>query len=146
MSMNLFFQAFAAEDVAAMERDQSLVNEWIEGEARCLLSTDIGTAWDILNRLLAGAGIRSNRFFDDVLSNGCEVVDPALVQGHAERLSNWTHAQLLDGLHNLSGADELYHLEYFQDEEQDLLDEFDKLVAFYREAAAQGLAVLHYAA
>lgn len=146
MSMNLFFQAFTAEDVAAMERDPSLIDQWVEGESRCLLSTDIGTAWDILNKLLAGAGIRSNRFFDHVLSNGCEVVDPALVQGHAERLSNWTHAQLLDGLRNLSEADALYHLECFQDDEQDLLDEFDKLVAFYREAAAQGLAVLHYAA
>ena len=146
MSMNLFFQAFTEQDVKAMALDPSLVNKWVEDEPRCLISTDIGTAWDILNKLLAGAGISSDRFFDDVLSNGCEAVEPMLVKAHADRLSSWTHAQLLEGLRGLPKDDDLYHLEYFQDEEQDLLDEFDKLVAFYRAAASQGLAVIHYAA
>lgn len=146
MSMNLFFQAFTKEDADAMEQDPSLVDAWVEGEDRCLLSTDVGTAWDILNKLLDGAGIRGGRFIDDVLSNGGEVIDPALVKAHAEVLSRWTHERLLDRLRGLGEGDDAYHLECFQDEEQDLLDEFDKLANFYREAAAQGLAVIHYAA
>ncbi|WP_295400518.1 DUF1877 family protein [uncultured Thiocystis sp.] len=146
MSMNLFFQAFAKEDTDAMEQDPSLVDAWVEGEDRCLLSTDVGTAWDILNKLLDGAGIGGGRFIDDVLSNGGEVIDPALVKEHAEVLSRWTHERLLDGLRGLGEGDDAYHLECFQEDEQDLLDEFDKLATFYREAAVRGLAVIHYAA
>lgn len=146
MSMNLFFQAFTKDDLEAMEQDQSLIDEWVEGEARCMLSTDVGTAWGILNKLLDGTGIRGDKFFDDVLSNGCEVIDPTRVQEYSDRLSRWGRDQLLEGLRGLREEDEAYRLEYFQDEEQDLLEEFDKLVAFYREAAAQGLAVINYAA
>jgi hypothetical protein len=146
MSMNLFFQAFTNEDIKAMEQDQTLVDQWVEDESRCLFSTDVGTAWDILNKLLVGSGIRSNKFFAEVLWNGCEVVEPELVKEHAEHLSQWTHERLLESLRGLGEDDDAYHFEHFQDEEHDLLKEFDKLVAFYREAASQGLAVIHYAA
>ncbi|MFZ1828721.1 MAG: hypothetical protein WAW42_08155 [Candidatus Competibacteraceae bacterium] len=78
------------------------------------------TAWDILNKVLAGAGIRSNKFFDEVLSNGCELVEPALVQERATRLSGWTHEKVLEGLRPLVEKDDADHLGYFQDEEQDL--------------------------
>lgn len=146
MSMNLFLQAFIPADVAAMTQDHSLVDAWVEDGSRCVMSIDIGTAWDVLNKVLAGAGLGSSGFLDDVLSNGCEVVDAALVKAHADGLAQWTHAQVLTGLRSLDKDDESYRLAYFQEEEEDLLAEFDKLVSFYREAAAQGLAVVFYAA
>ena len=145
MSMNLFFQAFTQQELEAMEQDPSLIDQWVWDEKRSALSTDIGTAWDVLNKVLSGAGIRSNGFIDDVLSNGCEWVSTELVREHAERLSNWTEEQVLEGLRGL-GEDEAYHLEVYQEEEDDLLEEFGKLVEFYRKAADQGLAVIHFAA
>jgi hypothetical protein len=146
MSMNLFFQAYPQQDVDAMAQDHALVDKWAWDEKRSALSTDIGTAWDVLNRLLAGAGFRSSRFLDDVLSNGCEVIDAALVKEHAARLAGWTPDEVLEALRSLDEDDDLYRLELYRDEEDDLLEEFGKLVAFYREAAARELAVIHYAA
>ena len=146
MSMNLFFRAFSTEDLAAMKQDHALVDDWISDEHRCILATDIGTAWDVLNKLLSGAGFGSDEFLDDVLFNGCELVDAETVKQHSAALSGWSQERLLRGLRDFDTADEAYHLEYFLDEEQDLVVEFDKLVAFYREAASKNLAVLHYAA
>jgi len=146
MSMNLFFQAFAAEDLAAMKQDHALVDDWVSDERRCVVATDIGTAWDVLNKLLSGAGFRSDEFLDDVLFNGCELIDVETVKPHFTQLSRWSRERLLDGLRGLEPADDAYHLELFRDEGQDLVIEFEKLVAFYRDAAAKNLAVLHYAA
>jgi hypothetical protein len=72
--------------------------------------------------------------------------DLAAMKQYSAQLSGWSHERLLKGLRDLNPADEAYHLEYFRDEEQDLVIEFDKLVAFYRDAASKNLAVLHYAA
>jgi len=129
-----------------MQRDHALVDDWVSDEQRCLVSIDIGNAWDVLNKLLSGAGFQSDEFLDDVLFNGCELIDAETVKQHSAQLSDWTRERLLKALRDLSPADEAYHLAFFRDEEQDLVVEFDKLVAFYREAAAKNLAVLHYAA
>jgi hypothetical protein len=146
MSMNLFLQAFSTEDVAAMKQDHALVDDWISDEQRCIVATDIGTAWDVLNKLLSGTGFRGDEFLDDVLFNGCELIDTDTVRQYSAQLSGWSHERLLKGLRDFNPANEAYHLEFFRDEEQDLVVEFDKLVAFYREAAAKNLGVLHYAA
>ena len=146
MSMNLFFRAFSSDDLAAMRQDHALVDDWVPDEQRCVIATDIGTAWDVLNKLLSGAGFRSEEFLDDVLFNGCELIDAVSVKQHSAELSEWSHERLLMGLRDANAAKAAYHLEHFRDEEQDLLNEFDKLVAFYREAASKNLAVLHYAA
>jgi len=146
MSMNLFLRAFSTEDLAAMRQDHALVDDWISDEQRSIVATDVGTAWDVLNKLLSGTGLRSDEFLDDVLFNGCELIDADTVKQYSTQLSDWSHERLLKGLQEFDPADEAYHLELFRDEEQDLVVEFDKLIAFYREASAKNLAVLHYAA
>jgi hypothetical protein len=148
MGMNLFFQAFTQQEVNAMEQNHALVNQRIQKEKRCSMSTDIGTAWDILHTVLSGVGFRGGKFLDDVLWNGCEVLSVDLVKEHAARLSSWTPEKVLEGLRSLGESDDLaYHLEAYQEEDGEmLLEEFTKLVAFYRQAADQGLAVVHYAA
>jgi len=146
MSMNLFLRAFSTEDLAAMRQDHALVDDWISDEQRSIVATDVGTAWDVLNKLLSGTGLRSDEFLDDVLFNGCELIEADTVKQHSAQLSGWSHERLLKELRDRNPADEAYHLELFRDEEQDLVIEFDKLVAFYEEAAAKNLAVLHYAA
>ncbi len=146
MSMNLFFQAFTQQEIDAMDKDRSLIDMWVWDKKRCSISTDIGTAWDVLNKLLSGAGFYGDQRFDDVLLNGCELVFADRVKGHAALLSGWKPEQVLENLRNLEEDDDLYHLEFYREEEEDLLEEFAKLVAFYHEAADQGLAVVHYAA
>jgi hypothetical protein len=146
MSMNLFFQAFSPEDAQAMTKNHDLVESWVEDQSRCKFHTDVGTAWDILNTILGGVGIHSSVLLDEVLLNGCELVSAELVKSHAHSLAGWTHDKVLQGLLNLAEDDDAYHLEIFLEQQDQLLEEFDKLVAFYRDAAAQGLAVIHYAA
>ena len=146
MSMNLFLRAFSTEDVAAMRLDHALVDDWVSDEERCVVATDIGDAWDVLNKLLSGTGFRSEEFFDDVLFNGCELIDSETAKHYSDELSGWNHERLLTALRESSQADEAYHIEYFREEESDLLRDFDKLVAFYQEVASKNLAVLNYAA
>ena len=145
MSMNLFFQAFAPKDLEAMREDPSLIDGWVEGESRCTASIDVETAWDVLKHILDDVGFRSDDVIDDVLSNGCEVVSPALVREQAMALSSWTHAAVLEALRAIDEDEGLYHQAVYQDQEDDLLAQFDMLSAFFREAAARGDGALYYA-
>ena len=114
MSMNLFLKAFSTEDLAAMKQDHALVDDWVLDKQRCIVATDIGTAWDVLNKLLSGAGFRSDEFLDDVLFNGCELIDAETVKQHSAQLSDWSHERLLRGLRDFNPADDAYHLEDFR--------------------------------
>ncbi len=145
MSMNLFFQAFAPKDLETMREDPSLVDGWVESESRCTASIDVETAWDVLKHILGDVGFRSDDVIDDVLSNGCEVVSPALVREQAKALSSWTHAAVLEALRAIDEDEGLYHQAVYQDQEDDLLEQFDMLSAFFREAAARGDGALYYA-
>lgn len=145
MSMNLFFQAFAPKDLEAMREDPSLVDGWVESESRCTASIDVETAWDVLKHILDDAGFRSDDVIGDVLSNGCELVSPALVREQAKALSSWTHAAVLEALRAIDEDEGLYHQAVYQDQEDDLLAQFDMLSAFFREAAARGDGALYYA-
>lgn len=145
MSMNLFFQAFAPKDLEAMREDPSLIDGWVEGESRCTASIDVETAWDVLKHILDDTGFHSDDVIDDVLSNGCEVVSPALVREQAKALSSWTHAAVLEALRAIDEDEGLYHQAVYQDQEDDLLAQFDMLSAFFREAAARGDGALYYA-
>ena len=51
----------------------------------------------------------------------------------------------MEGLKNIEDSD-AYHLEVFQDEEDYLLEQFEKMVAFYKEAAEKGWGAISYAA
>ena len=145
MSMNLFFQAFAPKDLETMREDPSLVDGWVESESRCTASIDVETAWDVLKHILGDVGFRSDDVIDDVLSNGCEVVSPALVREQAKALSSWTHAAVLEALRAIDEDEGLHHQAVYQDQEDDLLEQFDMLSAFFREAAARGDGALYYA-
>jgi len=145
MSMNLFFQAFAPKDLEAMREDPSLIDGWVEGESRCTASIDVETAWDVLKHILDDIGFHSDDAIGDVLSNGCEFVSPALVREQAKALSTWTHAAVLEALRAIDEDEGLYHQAVYQDQEDDLLAQFDMLSAFFREAAARGDGALYYA-
>jgi hypothetical protein len=143
--MNLFFRAFLQQEIDAMKENHALIDEWVE-EERYSIETDVETAWDVLTAILDGAGFPEGEFVDDVLYNGCSLISAALVKEQAQQLSGWTHEKALERLRNFDESDGLYHLEVFQRYEKSLLDQFDCLVAFYKEAAEKGLAALSYAA
>jgi hypothetical protein len=55
----------------------------------------------------------------------------------------------LKGLHKINSNEDIYHLEAFRDGdvgENYLLEQFDKLVAFYADAAARNLGAVYYLA
>lgn len=145
MSMNLFFRAFTQQEIDAMQKNHNLIDEWVENE-KYLLATDVETAWDVLMAILDGAGILVGIEIDDALYNGCCLISANQVKEQAQKLSHCTHEQVLDGLRNLDANADLYHLEFFQDEEDSLLEQFACLVSFYKGAAEKGLAALSYIA
>jgi hypothetical protein len=146
MSMNMFFQAFAAKDLEAMREDDGLIDGWVENESRCTESIDVETAWDVLRHLLDDVGFHSDGVADQVLSNGCDFVSPALVREQAKALSSWTHASVIEALRGIDEDIGLYHQAVYQNDEDSLLSHFDMLSAFYREAAERGDGALYYAA
>ena len=146
MSMTMFFQAFAAKDLDAMREDHDLIDAWVEGEARCTDSIDVETAWEVLRHILDEVGFQSDGVADGVLSNGCDLISPALVKRQAKAFSSWTHARVLVALREIDEDTGLYHQAVYQHEEGDLLDQFDLLSAFFRQAAERGDGALYYGA
>lgn len=146
MSMTMFFQAFAAKDLDAMREDHDLIDAWVEGEARCTESIDVETAWEVLRHILDEVGFQSDGVADGVLSNGCDLISPALVKRQAKAFSSWTHARVLVALREIDEDTGLYHQAVYQHEEGDLLDQFDLLSAFFRQAAERGDGALYYGA
>ncbi len=144
MSMNLFLLGGSQEDINKMAANPTLIDEWVSAKAYAL-STDVETAWDVLRSILGGVGIEVGDFVDEVLFNGCSLVNSDEVKAQAHKLAQWTTDQVLEGLRN-SVDPEAYHLEVFQDDEDYLIEQFEKLVAFYQEAAGKGLASITYAA
>lgn len=145
MSMNLFFRAFTQQDIEAMDNNHKLIDEWVEGK-KYALDSDVETAWDVLIEVLDGAGILVGKEIGDALYNGCSLISSAEVKDHAQKLSTWTHEQVLQRLRSLDENTDRYHLEVYREEEEDLLEQFDRLVAFYQEAAEKGWAALSYVA
>jgi hypothetical protein len=148
MSMNLFFRAFTQQEIEDMEKNHALIDEWVE-EEKYSLETDVETAWDVLTAILDGIGILVGKRIDNALSNGCALIPAEVVKDQAQKLSNWTHEQVSVRLQGLDENADLYWLNVYKEEETGepyLLDMFDNLVAFYKEAAEKGLAALSYAA
>ncbi len=146
MSMNMFFQAFTAKDLAAMREDHALIDRWVENESRCTASIDVDTAWDVLRHILDDVGFRSDGVADQVLSNGCDFVSPALVREQAKALQGWSHARVIEALRAIDEDTGLYHQAVYQDGEGDLLSQFNTLWMFYRDAAERGDGALYYGA
>jgi hypothetical protein len=146
MSMNYFFAAFQQSDIDAMGLDHSLIDKRLFEERASVLSTDVAGAWDVLANVLQGAGFQAGDYFDDALSNGGFLISAADVKQEAERLARWTPEQVAQAVRELDDDTDLYWLEVYKEEEDMLLEEFAKLVEFYRAAAGQGLGAVHYPA
>jgi Domain of unknown function (DUF1877) len=144
MSMNLFFVACTQDELNEMSDDHSLIDELVDSESY-LFSTDVETAWDVLGRILGGAGIVAGESIDDALFNGCSLISSEEVKVQAEKLSMWSREKVSEGMKNLEGSD-AYHSDVFQDDDEYLLEQFEKMVAFYKEAAEKGLGAISYAA
>jgi methyl coenzyme M reductase alpha subunit len=144
--MNMFFRAFTQQELDKMDADHLLIDKWIWEDETYSVATDVETAWDVLNTILGGVGFPDYPYIDDVLSNGCVLMSAEIVKDHAQKLSNWTREQVLEGLRNLDAESDLYRLELFQEDEGYLLEQFDRLVAFYQEAAEKGWGAVSYPA
>lgn len=145
MSMNLFFVAFPQDKLDQMANNHALIDESIDAETY-VLSTDIETAWDVLRETLGGTGIDTGEFIDNALFNGCFLMSSAEVKTQAEALCNWTHEKARAELHNIDQNADLYRLKLFQNEEEYFLEQFDKMAAFYKEAAEKNLGAISYVA
>lgn len=146
MSMNLFFRGFTQQAIEDMAKNHALIDEWVEDE-RYLLETDVETAWDVLDAVLDGAGINPPALsISNALYNGCDLVSAEDVKRQAEILARWTHEQILDRLRRLDNNEDRYRLALYREEEEDLLEQFDAMAAFYKEAAEKGLGAVLYAA
>ncbi len=146
MSMNIFFRAFTQPEIEAMVNDHSLIDQWVLEDEKYTLNTDVETAWDVLAAILDGVGFWIGEEVDDALFNGCNLISAADVKVNAEKLAAWTHEQIMAGMRALGDSSDLYHFEVFQDDDEYLLEQFDCLQNFYKEAAEQGLGALSYAA
>jgi hypothetical protein len=144
MSMHITFCAFSEADLQAMQRDHALVDRWVWEEERSAFATTIEDGWDALRQLLGGEGFRSGAFLDDVLSNGAELVPAEMVREQAAALGARTAAEIRGGLDSLPDA--TYHIEGFREEPERLVEEFERLAGFFRQAAERGLGALYYAA
>ena len=145
MSMNMFFVACTQEELDDMNENHELIDQLVEAESYSF-STDVETAWDVLREILGGIGIEAGEFIDDALFNGCFLISSDEVKAEADKLSQWSKEQVSEGLQNLNEDSDLYHLEVFQDESEYLLEQFEKMAAFYKEAAEKGLGAISYAA
>lgn len=145
MSMNLFFRAFTQQAIDDMDKNHALIDDWVEGK-KYSIETDVETAWDVLAAILDGVGIFVGKEVDDALFNGCSLIPADVVKEQAQKLSNRTREQILERFRNLDEDADLYRLELYREEEEDLLEQFDSLVAFYKQAAEKGLGALSYVA
>ena len=145
MSMNLFFLAYPQEQLDEMANNPALIDEAVEAEKDCF-SSDVETAWDVLRETLGGIGIEAGEFIDNTLFNGCCLISSATVKTQAEALSNWSPEKVLAGLRHIDQDTDLYRLKLFKNDEEYFLEQFEKMAAFYKEAAEKGLGAVSYAA
>ena len=144
MSMNLFFVACTQKELNEMSENHTLIDELVDSESYPF-STDVETAWDVLRNILGGVGIEVGEGIDDALFNGCMLISSEEVKSQAVELSKWSKEEVLEGLRNIEDR-EAYHLEAFRSDEEYLLKQFEKMVAFYKEAAEKDFGAISYAA
>lgn len=146
MSMSGFFLAFTQDEIDAMTETHSLIDEWIFEDEKFAFSTDVDNAWYVLSEVLDGDGFHIGEHIEDALSMGCFLVSSEDTQNQAKNLSRWTRDEVLENLRNIDKDADLYRLDMYKENEEMLLNEFDKLVAFYKQAAEKNLGVVHYIA
>lgn len=144
MSMNIFFCALSDEEIDAAKEDPSTFEEIIESEEIVTLSTDVETAGEVLSAVLDGDGFQIGDFIEEALFNGCQIIYAKDVKKQAERLSKWTEDLVLYNLKYLNQKPGLYRQDQYKENPADLLEQFHKLVSFYRSAASSNLGVVYY--
>ncbi len=146
MSMNYFFAAFPQDMIDAMEEDNSLIDKYVFEDHAAMETTDVGTAWDVLSHVLKGAGFHAGDFVEDTLSNGGFLMSADELKSQANLLKRYSRDELFAKVTNISDSADLYWLDFYKDDEDTLLEEFDKLIAFYQTAAEKNLGAVHYPA
>jgi hypothetical protein len=148
MSMNFFFKAFEAADLAAMQQDPALIDTWVSQERKFSAEMDVGTAWDVMQTALQGAGFECDAHADEALFNGAMLAGPASVAQQAQALAAWTPERFLEAVAELGVDTDLYHAEVWMDEDspEELQAYFTQLQAFYAEAAAKQQGLVMYVA
>lgn len=94
MSLNITFVAVQPDDMALLLGDPTSVDDFVSRESGFQAVLVLTGRWDALQQALSGAGFRSSHFIDEVLSNGCEVVEPDLVFRQAQQLAAVDEAAL----------------------------------------------------
>ena len=145
MSMALFLRAVTPAEAEVMLKDASMVDGIVEREGDDVLATDLQDSWDILMKLLRGAGFKGARNLGECLSNGGELLTAEQVKIHAMLLAAYT-PEYVGRLFDELDDHEIYHFDAWKDDPEGLVQEFVKLQDFYRRASAQGLAIVFYAA
>jgi hypothetical protein len=148
MSMNFFFKAFAADQIAAMQQNAQQIDAWVLEDKKFSAEMDVGSAWHVLQTALEGTGFDFDSQVDAALFNGCMLVSPDSVARQAKALQDWTPQRLLDAVAELGADAELYHAEVWADEDnaEELLGYFSELQQFYAQAAQQQWGMVIYAA
>lgn len=146
MSLNGGFKAFSPEDIQAMNADRSLIDAWAFDNDRVKLKADVDGAWDVLQTVLRGAGFSGGELVTDALSMGCFIMSPEEVNEQVDALSRFSPSDVETRVDALDPTAEIYRLELYRVNKRSVLDAFDRLVDFYRQAASQGLGAISYIA
>ena len=143
MSMGLFLCSFTTEELEKMEADNDLIDQWVLEEEKFHAKKDIDTAWDVLEHILSDVRPWSGDFYT-ALYNGCFILSAFDIKYRANKLAEWTDEKVLDELSKIHEDSDLYHLDFYQENDDMLLDNFHTLVEFYQQSAEKGLGVLAY--
>lgn len=139
MSMNGFLRAFPPSQMNIMKNDKDSIRRLLYEDQMFLFEADVGSAWHVLIAVLDGDGFYAGEQVTDVLSTGAILLAADEVKAEAEKLAARTHGEVIKNLRALNADSELYHLDVFKENEQELLVKFDVLSAFFQRAAAHGL-------
>lgn len=138
--MNGIFLAFSQQDIDEMEQENSLILTFKDDE-KYKFFADIEDAWYILPKM-----------FDDIFSTGIHIKDEELpdngcilfstdnVNQATKELSKWTHESVLKAFQDIEkkeGLISIFESLRGDDGKKRLLQQFDKLIAFFKKAEEQ---------
>ena len=142
MGMNGFLRAFSQAQIDEMKADHDLIDDYVDND-EFVFESDVETAWDILEHILASAGLAAGTEIDGVLSGAALLLDSHQVKVEAQKLARWTSEEVAAKFGQIDASADLYHLGAYRDDDgESLLEAFKSLTEFYQKAAAAGLGAL----
>lgn len=136
MSLDVTFVAVQQDDTAMLLADPTSVEAFVRREEGFQSVLVLTGRWDRLQQALSGLGFRSSHFIDEVLDNGCELVEPELVSCQAQDLAGVDEAalrsRLVESLHDLREAEAQSRA-------------YKALAAFYANASLRSFGILFFA-